>query len=237
MFLSVIIPVYNEDKNIAAVLQEHALLWSRYPKEIVGDWELVCLNDASTDQTAVILKEIASKNSHVRILINSINQGITPSFLRLIRESHGTHIYMTAGDGQWPAENLARLLSVLQETKADLVVGVREQRMKVYNPWRSLLSYGFNLCAYLLFGVRAKDANGIKLGRREVFDIPISCQSFFSEIERLIEAKKKQYVITYAPVLFLPRIHGKERGGNFKNIVSTFKDMFVYRFKQSMRIP
>ena len=119
MFLSIVIPVYNEEKNIREVLDEHIT----YLKD-VEQWEIVCLDDASTDGTWKLLEAYAGQQPRLRLLRHEINQGISPSFQRLFEEARGEYIYLTAGDGQWPAENLTRLLKTYQDTQADLVIGV-----------------------------------------------------------------------------------------------------------------
>lgn len=159
MFLSIVIPVYNEEKTIGTVLDEHLLRLAG-----IEQWEIVCLDDASTDGTWEVLKEHASRQPRLRLLKHEKNQGITPSFQRLFNEAKGDYIYLTAGDDQWPAENLTRLLNKYQETQADLVIGVRQGRRQVYGIGRRALSYGFNYLARIFFHVNVEDANGIKLG-------------------------------------------------------------------------
>ena len=227
IFLSIVIPVYNEEQTIKAVLDEHIERLSG-----VNSWEIVCLDDASTDRTWALLQEYALGQPRMRLLRHENNQGISASFQRLFHEAAGQYIYLTAGDGQWPAENLTRLLKAREDNGADLVVGVRESREKVYSPGRRVLSYGFNYLAKILFHVDTADANGIKLGRREIFISPVRSKSFFAEIERLIGAHKKGYHIIHAPVIFLPRRFGVAQGAKLKNVLATLKDFSLYLIKR-----
>jgi glycosyltransferase involved in cell wall biosynthesis len=227
MNLSVVIPAYNEEKNIQAVLDEHITRLKDFPQ-----WEIVCLDDASTDGTWGILEAYARHQPRLRLLRHESNQGISPSFQRLFGEARGDYIYLTAGDGQWPAENLTRLLKAYEETKADLVIGVRQGRGQVYGLGRRILSYGFNYSAKVFLRVNTEDANGIKLGRKEIFTLPVRSKSFFSEIERLAAAYKKGYHIVHAPVIFLPRQHGVPQGAKLKNITGTLKDFVRFLIRQ-----
>jgi dolichol-phosphate mannosyltransferase len=226
MFLSIVIPVYNEEKNIRAVLDEHITRLKDFPH-----WEIVCLDDASTDGSWALLEAYANHERRLRLLRHETNQGISPSFQRLFEEARGDYIYLTAGDGQWPAENLTRLLKTYEETKADLVIGVRQGRGQVYGVGRRILSYGFNYLAKVFLRVNVEDANGIKLGRKEIFTIEVGSKSFFSEIERLAAAYKKGYHIVHAPVIFLPRQHGVPQGARLKNIAGTLKDFVRFLIK------
>jgi glycosyltransferase involved in cell wall biosynthesis len=230
MFLSIVIPVFNEEKNIKAVLDEHTTRLKD-----VEQWEIVCLDDASTDGTRAILDAYGSHQPRLRVLAHTINQGITISFQRLFQEARGDYIYLTAGDGQWPAENLMRLLRSLDETHADLVIGVRQGRGQVYGLGRKILSYGFNYMAKVLLHVDVQDANGIKLGRKEIFTCPMRSKSFFIELERLAAAYKKGYHIAYAPVIFLPRQYGIPQGAKLKNIAGTLKDFIQFLINNKER--
>lgn len=227
MFLSIVIPVYNEEKTIKAVIDEHITR-----VKDLEEWEMICLDDASTDGTWALLQMYAGHEGRLRLLRHETNQGISPSFQRLFHEARGDYIYLTAGDGQWPAENLTRLLKSYEETHADLVIGVRQGRSQVYGIGRRILSYGFNYLAKVLLRVDVKDANGIKLGRKEIFTAPLRSKSFFSEIERVIAAYKNGYHIVHAPVIFLSRQHGIPKGAKLKNITGTLKDFFIFLIKQ-----
>jgi glycosyltransferase involved in cell wall biosynthesis len=219
VFISIVIPVYNEERSIGHVLDEHIARLDG-----IEQWEIICLDDASTDGTWGILEEYAGRQRHLRLVRHEKNQGISLSFRQLFQEARGDYIYLTAGDGQWPAENLTRLLKARQETQADLVIGVREGRDRVYGVGRKILSYGFNYLAACSLRLDVKDINGIKLGRRDIFTAPVHSKSFFAEVERLAAARQKNYQIVFAPVIFLPRLHGKPKGARLGNIVSTLSD-------------
>lgn len=229
--LSLLIPAYNEQGTIERVVEDHLEMVAACG-EFLADWELVCLDDASTDDTPKILDGLAAKYAKMRVVHHATNQGINASFHHLFREACGTHIYYTASDGQWPARNLSILLHALVERNLDLVVGVRPNRREVYGPWRRLLSYGFNWIPLVLFGIETQDANSIKLGLREIFTMPLVSQSFFGEVERIIEAKQKGYRIGFESIEFLPRKSGKAYGAKWSNVLSTVRDLFRYAMKR-----
>ena len=228
LFLSVVIPFYNEEKNINKVVLDHLKTLDEC-KNYLQNWEFVCLDDASTDRTYEILQDLA-KTKKIRMIHHERNRGIYLSFNHLFKEAKGSHIYLTGGDDQWPSENLKTLLTSLLENNEDLVIGVRENRHEVYGWWRKILSYTFNLIPQLLYRTKTVDANGIKLGKREIFNLPLHSSSFFGEIERIIEAKKLGYSIGFAPIKFLPRTKGKAKGAKWKNIWATLRDLFRYVF-------
>ena len=79
VFLSIVIPAFNEEKNIAKVIRDHVSLLTRgHPA--VRAWEIVCLDDASTDETAQILCAVAQDIAGVRLIRHQRNSGIAASF-------------------------------------------------------------------------------------------------------------------------------------------------------------
>jgi len=217
--LSIVIPLFNEEHSLTKVIEDHVRVLSDLENG-PSNWEIICLDDASTDRTWEQLQQCVARYPQMRLLRHKHNCGITLSFIRLFQEAKGDYIYLT----------LKRLFDKLKESQVDLVIGVREERDKVYNWWRKCLSYGFNFIAEYLLGIQTKDANGIKLGKKEIFNFPLRSKSFFSEIERIHLAHKNGYKITYTSVLFLPRSAGKEHGAKFKNVLATFVDLVRFLF-------
>ena len=224
MVLSVVLPAYNEQSTIEEVVLEHhrvlGSLGSRF-----SDWEIVCLDDASSDATPAILKKLAASVPKLRVLTHSSNQGIYASFHDLFASARGTHIYLTASDGQWPAANLVTMLAAL-EAGADLVVGVRLNRSEIYSASRRAISFLFNLLPRIFFGVKTSDAGSIKLGVRDVFRFDLISRSPFVEAERIIHARRRGFRVAFVPIEFLSRTAGKERGASWLNIRRSLIDCF-----------
>ncbi|PIQ86822.1 MAG: hypothetical protein COV74_03035 [Candidatus Omnitrophica bacterium CG11_big_fil_rev_8_21_14_0_20_45_26] len=230
-YLSVTIPAYNEAGTIQKVVEDHLTVLEALQPELDG-FEVLCLDDASHDNTCTILTKLADQTKEIRVMRHTTNQGIYRSFRDLFHEAKGTHIFQTAADDQWPAGNLVKLFHRMQKDRLDLVIGVRENRKKIYTPWRQFLSFGFNLIPKCLFGIDTKDANGIKLGRKEIFTAPLMSQSFFGEIERIVEAKKRGFRIDCESIDFLPRTQGRASGAKWRNIYMTFFDLMRYTVKR-----
>lgn len=222
MILSVVLPAYNEQASIEQVILDHARVLSGLNGHL-DDWEIVCLDDASTDGTLARLRELEQRIPRLRVLTHETNQGIFQSFDDLFAAARGTHIYLTASDGQWPAANLPRLLIEIARG-ADLAVGVRLNRAEIYSPQRRAVSWMFNLMPRLLFGVKTEDAGSVKLGLREIFTFDLISRSPFAEAERIIRAGREGYRVAFAPIQFLRRSAGKERGASWRNIRRSFAD-------------
>lgn len=221
--LSVVMPAYNEETNIAAVIDEHVAVL-RSLAGAIFDWEIVCLDDASTDKTEAVLHAVAKRIRKLRVITHEVNKGIFASFTDVQNAAEGTHIYSTASDGQWPATNIIGMLNTIKTDGSDLVVAVRTNRREVYGLWRLFVSAGFNLLPRILFGIKTEDAGSVKLGRREVFQLDLISHSPFGEAERIIRANREGYRVSYYPIQFTPRLAGKMSGAKLTNVFGALRD-------------
>lgn len=221
LFLSVVFPAYNEEASIEPVVLDHYRALQKLQDKL-GAWEMVCVDDASSDRTAELLEGLRTQVPQLRVVRHAQNQGIFASFRDCYRAARGTHIYAIGSDGQWPVENLERMLECLL-AGADLVVGVRTNRREIYSLARQLVSFVYNLLPSALFGVALHDAGSIKLGVREVFDFELISASVFCEAERIIRAQRGGYRITFVPIRFLHRTAGKTNGASWKTSLSHWR--------------
>jgi dolichol-phosphate mannosyltransferase len=114
-------PAFNEEASIRAVITDHA----NYVRDLGFEaWEIVCVDDASTDATTQILADLQPVIPQLVVERHDVNRGIYRSFRDGFLRSGGEFIYETGSDGQWPFENLAPMVEQLR-AGADLVVGVR----------------------------------------------------------------------------------------------------------------
>ena len=219
--LSVAMPAYNEAAVIGEVILEHAAVLNELSATI-PNWEIVVVNDGSTDRTEAVLEATRSRVPQLR-WISQANQGIFGAVTRAYREARGSHIYSTGSDGQWPAENFRTMLPALLGG-ADLVIGVRQNRREVYGTGRRIISHGFNLLPRVVFGVKVGDAGSVKLGRREAFQYELISRSPFFEAERIIRAQREGLKVGFVPIVFQTRTQGKATGASWRNVRGSLRD-------------
>ncbi len=224
IFLSIVMPAYNEQPEIEAVIKEHVEAITKLADSL-DDWEIVCLDDASQDGTAAVIEKLSQQTNKIRLLRHAENKGIYQSQADLYLNALGTHIYSTGSDGQWPTSNLLEMFPPLQ-AGADLVVGVRQNRNAVYSLRRRIVSHAFNLLPKMLFGLGTRDAGSVKLGVREVFTCNVISRSPFADAERIIRAHRRGFRVEFVPITFLPRTHGKAKGATLRNVVASLRDCF-----------
>jgi len=222
LFLSVILPAYNEEAAIEQVIVEHVEVLATL-SELIAGWEIVCVDDASSDRTLSILERLSSRVSGLVVVRHAENRGIYQSFADGFAAAKGTYFYATGADGQWPATNLPRMLRPVV-AGADLVVGVRLNKGQVYGLKRRFVSYAFNALTRAVFGATTLDAGSVKLGTRDLFRFQIISRSPFAEAERIVIAQRCGYRVDFVPVEFRVRGGGKATGAGWSNVVASTRD-------------
>lgn len=122
---SVVIPLKNEASNIGELVQELEPVMQN-----LGRWELICIDDGSTDETGRVLKELGSQKPFLRIISFKRNYGQSSAFDAGFKASKGEFIITLDGDGQNDPKDIPNLLSLLPES--DLVCGIRLKRKDTF---------------------------------------------------------------------------------------------------------
>ena len=216
--VSVCFPAYNEEKTVAAVLQDaYELL-----KTNQIDFELIVCNDASKDRTGELIDQFANGKSEVRVIHHRENLGIRDSFEDLNHSARNTFVFLNSTDGQWKTESLLKMLPMTQEW--DVIIASRIR--KPYGNKRLFISWFFNFLPKILFGVNTFDAGAVKLVRREIIEkLPLISTTPFSEAERLIRAVKAGYRVTEYPVEVEFRKTGKSTAVKWSVLRNTVSDV------------
>ncbi len=220
--VSVILPAANEEGNLGAVLDRCAEAF----RKTGHPYELVVVDDGSTDETARIARERAAAGGSVRIVSHGVRRGITQALLSGTRAATGDVLVFMCADMQSdPAEDIPKLLAPLAGD-ADVVLGYRENR----TDGKELVSGIYHALTRFLFGTSFRDMNWIKAFRREV----VSEMHLRSDWHRYIAilAHTAGYRIVEVPTRCLPRTWGvsKFRAGR---VVPGFLDLLVVKFHAS----
>ena len=147
-FLSIIIPSYNESRNISAGALDAVL---QYLESSNYDWELVLSDDGSTDETPEYLDVFAKKNSRIRVLHN-IHAGKAPTVTAGMLAARGKWRLFCDFDQSTPLKEVERLL-VIAEQGHDVVIGSREMegaRRDKEPFYRHIMGRGFNIIVQTL---------------------------------------------------------------------------------------
>jgi len=122
--ISVVIPLLNESNLVTRLVEE---VYSNLNKTSER-FEIVCVDDGSTDSTLVKLLAFREKNSELKIISLSRNFGLQPALTAGLDYVSGDYVVIMDGDFQDPPELIPELYNKLKESGADIVTAVREQR-------------------------------------------------------------------------------------------------------------
>ena len=218
--VSVFIPVFNEEKNIAELFEK---INSAAENDKSNEYELIVVDDGSVDGTADEIKNHAEKYGFVRVFTHRKNCGLTEAMRTGFTECRGDYIIFLPGDLESdPEEDIPLLLKPLTEGY-DLVTGWRQGR----NDGKLLASGIYNAVSRRLFNVKVHDMNWIKGFRRHVIE-DIELRSDWHRFIVMMAADKG-YKITEVKTGWNPRKYGKSKFGLMRFPISMV-DVLVVKF-------
>lgn len=221
--ISVFYPCYNEEGNIERVIQEAMEV---LPK-VAEDYEIIIVNDGSTDRTGDIANRLARENRRIRVVHHWANKGYGNALQSGFKAASKRLVFYTDGDGQFDISEISKLLPLIQEF--DIVSGYRIDRQD--SLMRSLNGFLWGLLVRTVLGFKCRDVDcAFKLYRREIFDrIPIKSSGALIDAEILARAKRAGYRLAQMPVHHRPRMAGEQTGANPKVIFKAFKELWELR--------
>lgn len=216
--ISVIIPAYNEQEN----LKKAVSLTVSVLEDLGRDYEIIIVNDGSTDRTRDIAEALASENRGVRA-VHQENKGFGGAVLTGLGEARHQLITYNSADGQFDIGELDRLLQAMDGS--EVVLGYRTSRSD-YSPYRKMNSMAYMVLLRLLFGLKFRDVNWIHLYRREIFDrVKVTSTGVFFCAEVVIKAARAGMKIAEVETSYYPRVGGVARGGKLPVVAKTFADL------------
>ncbi len=225
--ISFVFPMYNEADNIAATLAKA----TRLARELSDDHELIVVDDASTDASPYIVKELAAKDDRIKLIRLQKNTKFGGALAKgLLSAAKETVVYT---DSDFPAKekDIWNVLGMLE--RAD-IVSAYSLVIKDWSLKRIIMSKGYNFLVRLLFGLKMRDINaGLKAYRRDVFkDMKLISNSPFVDAEIFVEALRKGFKIEQYGLIFDLRTKGRSMISRPSIVARTFWDMLVYRFSR-----
>ncbi len=227
MKISVLIPVYNEERTLVNLFEKLSSLNIKYNKEIIF------INDGSNDNSLNLIKGFIKKNENI-ILINSLkNYGKGFSIRKGIKKSKGDIVIFQDADLEYDVLDLKRILEEFKKEKVEVVYGSRFLKT---NRKGNLLFYFANrilsLITSLFYYVKITDMEtGYKAFRKEVLE-NLNLESFGFEIEPEITSKllRKNYEIVEIPISYYPRSRKLGKKIKIRDGFLAVKTLIKYRF-------
>ena len=220
--LSIFFPFWNEEKNIENVIKSAIPVANK----VAEKWEIIAIDDGSSDKTLRIAEKIAKTNPNIIIASHNSNRGYGASLKSGFEKSKYDLIVFTDGDGQFDFSQVNKFLDKIG--KSDMVIGYRKKRFD--NSIRHVLMNLLKIWDFIFFGFIFKDIDcGFKMFKKNALEkiLPFRSEGAMITTEILAKAKRAKLKISQAEVSHYPRIYGDQSGGNLRVIVRAIRESFA----------
>lgn len=204
-YLSIVIPAYNEETRLPATLR---IILECMERTWPGNFEILVVDDGSSDRTAELAEEFARRRGEVRLLRNPGNRGKGYSVRHGMLEARGDWVLFTDADLSAPIEELEKLRAAVERERAAIAIGSRaldRSLIGVHQPWwREWAGRIFNRIMRVVVGLPFRDTQcGFKLFRRDAVQAIFPRQRierFGFDVEVLYLARKLGLKTVEVPV-------------------------------------
>jgi glycosyltransferase involved in cell wall biosynthesis len=211
-----VIPCFNEEDNVEPTVGS-----VRQAMDSRGDYEIVLVNDASTDRTLERMQALAAADPRIRILDNPSNLGFGGSYKRGARAATATYVMMLPGDDGFPGQSIAEIVSHAGE--ADIIIPI------VTNPrarsrLRAFASRGFTTLLNWTFWLNVGYYNGAVLQRNDLLrGVEITTNSFAYQAEALVKLIARGATYQHCYVSIQERAAGRSSALSLKNQIAVWR--------------
>ena len=221
--ISVFFPCYNEQDNITRVVEQALTVLEK----LNADFEVIIVNDGSSDSTGQIADEIAGQKDRVKVVHHGTNLGYGAALQSGFKAATKELVFYTDGDGQFDINEMPPLLRLMEQY--DIVSCYRLNRQD--NLIRKINGWCWTKLVCLLFGMKIRDIDcAFKLYRREIFDnIKVVSTGALIDAEILARAVRKGYRVTQQGIHHYPRTAGAQTGANLRVILRAFRELLRLR--------
>ena len=231
-FLSIIIPAYNEEKRLLTTISKIDAYLSRggFP------YEVIVVNDGSTDNTPQMVEKFADTNTHVVVLTNDRNYGKGYSVRKGMLSARGEYVFFSDADLSTPIEEIEKCLPYLAGGY-DVVIGSRgmpESKIIIQQPWyREKMGKMFNSIVNMVLLKGIIDTQcGFKGFKKDVAKKVFSrcvINGFFFDVEALYLSQKFNFRIKEIPIRWENSALSKVNP--IKDSLQMLKDLFRIKTK------
>jgi putative flippase GtrA len=221
--ISVVLPAYNEEQVIA-----NTVFSVLHMLNVRGmDFEILVVNDGSTDHTGEIVKALALSGAYskVRLITHATNEGYGDSLVSGFAAATKELVFFMDADGQFDIRDLEEFFPLIDTY--DAVIGYRIDRQ---DSWlRKLNAWGWKQLIGWVLDVHVRDVDcAFKLLHTEfLHQNPLETRGAMINAELLYRLKRGGYCYKEVGVVHLPRLHGRATGARLSVIMRAFRELFV----------
>jgi glycosyltransferase XagB len=228
--LSVILPAHNEEAVIAETVSDVVRALSSWELE----FEVIVVNDGSTDQTHAIVEACAAADPRIQQVDHPVNQGYGAALVSGFTAASKELTFFMDADGQFDIHDLARFLPLIEDF--DAVLGYRVDRRDTWI--RRLNARAWRLVVGMALGVYARDVDcAFKLFHSSFFQQQVlESRGALINAEILDKLARTGSVYTEVGVRHLPRRTGRASGAKPSVIARAGKELLIYAWKERITV-
>jgi len=222
-YLSVLMPAYNEERNLEANVTK----LMRKLSDLGVDFELLIVDDGSQDSTPQLADALALRDERMRVLHHPENYGIGQALYTGFQNARAEFTIFMPSDLAMDLEDLPQYLEAARD--ADVVVGLRSDRRDA-SLGRRIVSLANIALIRLLFWMPVRQFQYICMYRTRLLqEIWIEYpDSAFIQAEVLIKARDMGYRLRQIEVSYIPRAEGSARGARPRLVLKSAYDLFHF---------
>jgi undecaprenyl-phosphate 4-deoxy-4-formamido-L-arabinose transferase len=225
--ISLVIPVYNERDNIISTVRRCVQALS----QDFTDFELILIDDGSTDGTGAVMDDLAESDERVHVLHNNVNLNVGISVQRGIAIATKNYIVHNAVDLSLPVEDIANFMHHMKD--CDLLV-LERKSYSGYTLWRLITSKINRLFLRVLFGYNdMSDMNFTQIYRLNIMSkiLPLAKSPAFTTPEMILRARRLGLRVKSLIADYQPCTKSKGSFGKPHDILWSMYDMLRFRLK------
>lgn len=228
------LPVLNDANSIEEMVQKSIRLLDG----VCRSFEIIIINDGSTDNSAAIIEKLVATYPFVKAVHHSQNLGYGYTTREIITLANSEWVCMVDGDGDYDVNDVRKFFNVMGYY--DLIITFRY--VKLYSGYRIFLSFMYNRLLSFLFETKFRDVStGLRMIRKNVAtDIQLVSTSPFIGAEMAVKVMMKGYRVGEVGIQTFPKQFSTSYSTTPANILKTVKDMRrVYRqiFSRNYELP
>ncbi|MCK6495956.1 glycosyltransferase family 2 protein [bacterium] len=218
--LTAFFPAHNEVENIGQLVEKTNNVLSG----IVPDYEILVINDGSTDGTRELLDNLVQKVPRLRPIHHEVNQGYGGAVRTGFRNASRDLVFFSDGDGQFDIGEITLFLAEIDSY--DAILGYRINRRDPFH--RKVFAKCWGMLIRILFRIRVRDLDcAFKMFQRSILEgVEFEAGGAMVTVELLAKLRKKNFRFKEIGVNHYPRTAGQQSGGSPKVILRAFKELF-----------
>jgi glycosyltransferase involved in cell wall biosynthesis len=210
--VSLVIPMFNEELNIERAVDAAVQSLQEYASE----WEILIIDDASTDASPRIAARLAAREPRIRVIRHETNRKLGATLRTGFAAARLDLVFYMDADIPFDPDVLGRAMRAMEITEADVIAAYRHDR-KLEGFKRTAYSFAYNWLIGALFGWPHRDINfSFKLMKREVLDaIELRSEGSLIDAELIVKAKNRGFIIQQIGIDYFPRTRGESHLASF----------------------